>query len=393
MLFRKNVFILGAGFSADAGAPVMSNFLQKARQLLDNRESGLHDEDRKSFKRVFDFLRELRAAQAKITLDLENIEHLFGLAEMDLGFGGGNRGAFRRDLIFLILKTLERSIRAENLGRYGWNIAVKVEDTRQGASIAANYGELFAALAGRRWLGPPYGIPADGCCQDAVVTLNYDCFLDDILVRLGVRPDYGLPDVSYSDEQAKLPFQMPFLKLHGSANWFRCNSEICKGKVRIEEGSPAARLEYFYGPRCQVCSHQIEPIIVPPTWAKSSEQEALAPIWRSALRALREAGRIIIIGYSMPGADAFFQYLLGLALATNEEIDQIIVVNPDEEALLKFQQLFQQHFGERRFVPVKSSAAMYITNMDQQGGLARTLGQFQEGFSREKIEASGFQVR
>lgn len=134
MLFRKNVFILGAGFSADAGAPVMSNFLQKARQLLDNRESGLHDEDRKSFKRVFDFLRELRAAQAKITLDLENIERLFGLAEMDLGFGGGNRGAFRRDLIFLILKTLERSIRSENLGTYGWNIAVKVEDKRQGAA-------------------------------------------------------------------------------------------------------------------------------------------------------------------------------------------------------------------------------------------------------------------
>lgn len=52
MLFHKNVFILGAGFSVDAGAPVMSNFLQKARQLLDNRESGLHDEDRKSFKRL-----------------------------------------------------------------------------------------------------------------------------------------------------------------------------------------------------------------------------------------------------------------------------------------------------------------------------------------------------
>ena len=96
MLFRRNVFVLGAGFSADAGAPVMRNFLQKAKHLLDDHQSGLADADREAFTGVFEFLRELRAAQAKITLDLENIEHLFGLAEMDLEFGGRNRGAFRR---------------------------------------------------------------------------------------------------------------------------------------------------------------------------------------------------------------------------------------------------------------------------------------------------------
>src|SRR5713226_7076083 len=115
MPYLRNVFVLGAGFSADAGAPVMSNFLQKSKQLLDDPQSGLGDPDREAFRRVFEFLRELRAAQAKTTLDLENIEHLFGLAEMDLEFGGRDRGAFRRDLIFVILRTLERSVRLGTL--------------------------------------------------------------------------------------------------------------------------------------------------------------------------------------------------------------------------------------------------------------------------------------
>ncbi len=387
MLFRRNVFVLGAGFSADAGAPVMSNFLQRAKSLLDDPQSGLGEFDRGAFTRVFQFLRELRAAQAKLTLDLENIEHLFGLAEMDLEFGGRNRGAFRGDLIFLILRTLERSIRAD-LPRSG-GIVTKEGEQRWSRGVAANYGELFAALASRRWLGGAYGIPQDGLCLDTIITMNYDCFLDDALARLGVRPDYELPEATYPREWMGLPYRINLLKLHGSANWLRCGSESCKGRVYISGEEPAGRLEYFYGRACQECrQQQVEPVIVPPTWAKGSHREVFGPIWTRALRALRQAGRIFIIGYSMPDTDAFFQYMLGLALATNEDIDQVFIVNSNPEIKQKFGRLFNQHFRERRLVPVDLPTLAFVTNQDF--GLA--LGQYREGLNREMIAASGFNV-
>ena len=116
-LFRKNVYILGAGFSANAGAPVMRDFIEHAKLLRDDPRLGLPSEDQKTFERVFKRLGELRVAQARMTIDLENIEHLFSLLDMDIDFGGKSAGTLRQDLIFLILRTLERTIQTENLSR------------------------------------------------------------------------------------------------------------------------------------------------------------------------------------------------------------------------------------------------------------------------------------
>ena len=108
-MFRKNVYILGAGFSANAGAPVMKDFVERAKLLRDDPRLGLPAEDQKTFDRVFKRLAELRNAQAKMTIDNENMEHLFSLLDMDIEFGGKNADTLRQDLIFLILRTLEKT--------------------------------------------------------------------------------------------------------------------------------------------------------------------------------------------------------------------------------------------------------------------------------------------
>ncbi len=58
----RNVFILGAGFSAAAGAPLIRNFLDTSRELFDDPDSGLDLEERKLFEEVFEFKK--RIAQA-----------------------------------------------------------------------------------------------------------------------------------------------------------------------------------------------------------------------------------------------------------------------------------------------------------------------------------------
>jgi NAD-dependent SIR2 family protein deacetylase len=393
-VFRKNVYILGAGFSANAGAPVMWDFIERAKLLRDDPRLELPAEDHKAFERVFKKLGELRVAQAKMEIDIENIEHLFSLLDMDIEFGGKREGTLRKDLIFLILRTLEKTIRTENLAKYARGLPMQQGYNKQkySKSVLANYVELFSAYASRRWITGPFGIPPqDGKCQDTIITMNYDCLVDDCLTSMGVRPAYALQDAELPTELRLCGYEIGMLKLHGSANWFKCNSARCNETIVIAGETPAKRLEYFYGQHCPNCrQNEIEPVIVPPTWAKGGESEVLRPVWAEALRALREAGRVFVIGYSMPSTDEFFGYMLALALATNEGIDKVIVVNPSSDAQQTFEKLFHSQFGARKLKPMQSKIEAYVTEGD---GLGFELGQYQTGFNEATVRDSGFTVQ
>jgi NAD-dependent SIR2 family protein deacetylase len=387
-VFRKNVYILGAGFSANAGAPVMWDFIERAKLLRDDARLGLSSEDQKAFERVFKRLGELRVAQAKMEIDIENIEHLFSLLDMDIEFGGKREGTLRKDLIFLILRTLEKTIRTENLAKGARGLPMQEKYSK---GVLANYVELFSAFASRRWIRGPLGIPESGRCQDTIITMNYDCLVDDCLTSMGVQPSYALQDAELPPDLRRCGYEIGMLKLHGSANWFKCNSGRCDGKIIIAGGTPAKRLEYFYGQHCPHCGqNEVEPVIVPPTWAKGGESEVLRPVWAEALRALREAGRVFVIGYSMPSTDEFFRYMLALALAANEGVDKIVVVNPSSDAQRTFEKLFHSQFGARKLNPIHSKIEAYVTEAE---GLGFELGQYQTGFDEVLIRDSGFTVQ
>lgn len=159
----------------------------------------------------------------------------------------------------------------------------------------------------------------------------------------------------------------------------------------IAGGTPTKRLEYFYAPHCPHCGQTaVEPVIVPPTWSKGGQSELLRPVWSEALKALREAGRIFIIGYSMPSTDEFFRYMLALALATNEGLDKVVVVNDSSDAQKTFESLFHSQFGARKLRPVDLKIEAYTTQTD---GLGWELGQRQVGFNQSMIEDSGFRLQ
>src|SRR4051794_20523853 len=75
----KTVYIFGAGASADAGAPVMYDFLDRAESLLSGRSV---DDERESFELVFDGIHRLQGVYAKSQLDTENLEAVFAAFEM-----------------------------------------------------------------------------------------------------------------------------------------------------------------------------------------------------------------------------------------------------------------------------------------------------------------------
>ena len=73
------VFILGAGASKQAGAPLMGNFLDVANDLLQTNRVG---QSKSSFERVFAAIGGLQVVHSKAQLDLNNIEAIFTALEL-----------------------------------------------------------------------------------------------------------------------------------------------------------------------------------------------------------------------------------------------------------------------------------------------------------------------
>jgi len=366
-----NVFILGAGFSAPAGAPLISNFLDRAREFYDNPASELDAEECKHFERVFDFKRKMAHAREKVIIDLDDIEQLFGLVEMSYRLGKVEKET-RNSTVYLIAKTLQLAIADPkwHKDRFGLllgedaiarlNNVLKMRDKGRVSTTNCfiDVYDYFAALVSGL-LDNQTRVLAR---ENTIITFNYDLVVDDALVRVGCRPRYFVgQDVP---ETTLVPGQHPgcaLLKLHGSANRGICD----QGHVVVLNEKFTDSPHVFRSMRCSKCDATFQPLLIPPSWDKSEHPDILAPVWAKAVDAIRLATRICIIGYSIRESDAFFKYLLTLALSENYQLYRLIVVDlvqatpavfgsppeqtPEGPVQIRYRQLLDPLFQKRRF--------------------------------------------
>ena len=81
-----NVYILGAGYSAEAGLPVMSNFLSVMQKV--RMSAAISPDEEEAIDAVLQFRLESASAAHRINLDLDNIESLFSLTASSSIIGG-----------------------------------------------------------------------------------------------------------------------------------------------------------------------------------------------------------------------------------------------------------------------------------------------------------------
>jgi hypothetical protein len=312
------VFILGAGASKQAGAPLMANFLDVASDLFRSYQV---DDKREHFDRVFKAIGGLQAVHSKAQLDLNNIESIFTALELGRiiqkvpGMELSDIPLAIASLKELIVKTLEVTIDFP---------------TRNYQINPPEPYEAFAKLV-RHLL-----VDAFPKQSVAVITFNYDIGADIALFRLGLGPNYII------ESAPQINGGVDLLKLHGSLNWaiesgtgiirpFHLSDYFQKysilstedhGKVKFPIGSQL--VEYFseyYSPKVVV---EPEPVIVPPSWNKADYHQALSDVWASAANHLAEAESIFIIGYSLPETDSFFRHLFALGSVGKSALRRII---------------------------------------------------------------------
>jgi len=354
----RTVFIFGAGASRQAGAPLMSDFLDKADDLLRLKVDGVQ-KAKEDFERVFDAIAELQGVHAKSSLDLDNIEVVFGVIEIALMLRRlGNRtpeqiSKLRDSLITLIYKTLECSVEFPVHQR-----------TVHPPKPYDQFKIMLHHVIENQSREDPH--------QFTFITFNYDLCLDYTLLFDDFLPyDYGL-----EPSQSANPTQL--LKLHGSINWGLSEKEQI---VPIEVVKPHTQILHnrpfvYFSHGSTISSGSVSgkavkgpPVIVTPTWNKGGYNSQLSNVWAHAATSLAFAQNIFIIGYSLPETDSFFRYLYALGSQSASRLRNFVVVNPDidGEVETKFRALIGRGI-ERRFRMIKDN---FERSIDTIGSILR----------------------
>ncbi len=295
----NNVYILGTGFSVDAGLPVVASFINVMRDSL----AWLIEKNRKreaeAVEKVLRFRVRAASASYRVHLNVENIEELFSLASASINTGGV-------DVALAISATLDYAKACrEDVAKYGasqypsvsWSSQQPPTDEALATYIQGNKRRLSRPLYDvyLGWMSS-FFCDRPNTRHDAIISFNYDTIAEDALSRLGMPFSYGKtldPELHPSAGCSKDEDAIPVLKLHGSVNW----SLVANSRINI------------YGEYSKVLQTDADPLLIPPTWRKSFTK-SLSTVWDEAVGLIRDATRIIVIGYSIPPIDFHFKYLL-----------------------------------------------------------------------------------
>jgi hypothetical protein len=315
------VFILGAGASKLAGAPLMNDFLDRAEYLW---RAGQIREGGGSFERVFQAISELQQVHSKSQLDIQNVESVFAAFEMAKTINKFADYSRQRiaELVSamkeVIVKTIERTVRLPVRGG--------------GQPLAPIPYPTFAQLV--EYLSRDANPPS----ETSIITFNYDMAIDYCFYINRIPLDYSLGE----DRAAGA---VPVLKLHGSLNWAHCSAcdevapwllcDFFKEHSWTIIGGENQNVALDIGSRLGKFMHcdknvDKDPVLVPPTWNKTEYHRTLSKVWSRAAEELSNAENIFVIGYSLPESDAFFRYLYALGTVGKTTLKRFWVFNPED---------------------------------------------------------------
>jgi hypothetical protein len=172
-----------------------------------------------------------------------------------------------------------------------------------------------------------------------IVTTNYDLLAEMSFIALKCKLSLPAPweevkKVHPDDRMYDPDGRGPLLcKLHGSLNWSDQSESSLRvdcGLVRVASGPPIR-----VWPQCCVNPDAVDtytPLIIPPMFLKGRVPPVLQPMWTAAANALKQADRLIFVGYSFPESDTNMRFFIGGCLSDNLNV-QIRIVDPDADDL------------------------------------------------------------
>ena len=176
--------------------------------------------------------------------------------------------------------------------------------------------------------------------DSSIITTNYDCCMDLALLGNGSEPGYTIKFSNYHSESSSKA--VPLIKLHGSLNWFYCQTCQNVSLMQIKEAFKDfadRKSEYPIISVCADCGDQRRGLLVPPNAMKFDVASPLQSLIGEAAGKFETATLIIVVGFSFSEADAYISRMISKAMLDNEKA-RMIVVDPDYRVAARLRRKF-----------------------------------------------------
>ena len=319
----NTAFIVGAGFSANAGLPLQSDFTRlflSAAEHTSGRSRHLMPVLEKFVRLTFGF-----QAGQDVSLYPE-LEDLFTTLDLSANTGHHLGPQYPpKELRKLRRMLLSRIIRMLN---FAYSEGLKHPPARRDDLLA-----FLRRIDHKR---------------HSFVSLNWDTVLERCLEEIGsaMAPSYGpevlpvgLEDSSiYEEDKPSSPLRIA--KVHGSINWLYCDccrrtyavhpQHVLRLAGQVLQKQESKKLynedvrERLHCPHCEV---DLSVRLATFSFRKALRTPSFEGSWLLAEKQLRRANRWVFIGYSLPHADFEFKYLLKrIELARQNDPPKIVLV-------------------------------------------------------------------
>ncbi len=370
----KTVYILGAGFSKPAGAPIqfelMQDIINLRNQYFSEQETILTKLDR-----FEDFLGNYLFIDSqnfyKVTLEdiftpldrciIDNVAYR-GILPKDLK-------ALREDIYNLIVVALKERLDRHNDKKYINDFAKIV--VSEAKKRIGNIKRDTISILSTNW-----DILLDNSLDKAIKHIHHQNDNIDGVV------DYCCHVSSYDEFDHKIKpglqalgegkFNVKLLKLHGSMNWLQCTN--CQ-RLYIKFYQKLVDYRTFGNAKCRHCnknyngdgqSYNLESNLIMPTFLKDLNNFQIKLIWQNAGIELSEADKIVFIGYSLPEADFELRQLLSRMVRQDAIIDVVLRDDYNLEENATFIR-YKDFFGKRIINPIGNGVKDYVENLKIQG--------------------------
>lgn len=364
----KTVYILGAGFSVDAGAPTQAAIMRNVFEL--------HREDPDNFEKTkFEEFTSFLKNQLNINsdeFDSVDLEDIFTPLDRCLADGSQFRGI-----------SLDKIMKVRESAFYiiGRTIQLLLNKTHKSKNYIDSFADHLTRLSSER-----AGVRYKRNDPVSVISTNWDILLDNSIYSSIQRNNHNAvvdyccyissqdrSDISVTPGLEKLGqggFNVKLLKLHGSLNWLQC-PRCARLYAKFFEKQSMHSFDDTLS--CRHCdknfpeedgNHLLTSNLIMPTYLKNLSNPQYRIIWQNAGIEISEAEKIVFIGYSLPHADFEMRQLLSRMTRKNAKIH--VVDYKSEECRDSIIHHWRKFFGKRDITFSFDGAMSYINDQEFQ---------------------------
>jgi NAD-dependent SIR2 family protein deacetylase len=199
----------------------------------------------------------------------------------------------------------------------------------------------------------------------SIVTTNYDCCMDLALARVKHEFSYLVEFANVRATTIKRRNVTPLVKLHGSLNWFYC--ETCQHVHLIDIERTVSdymndRSAYPVISVCRGCGGPRRGLVVPPLAMKFDAAPPLAGLIKKAYDCFSSAGAIVVVGFSFAEADFYISRMITKAMQMSST-RKLVLFDPDRSVVQRLRRLLSlriKDFDETRVVRVTGDCSKLL---------------------------------